>query len=66
MTRRKTPNRTRTRPIQCYVTDDEYMLVIKLARKRRLSISELIRSWIVSSAAARGIVESDPRKLPFA
>lgn len=61
---KRRPKRARGVPVQVYLSGHEQTLLVTLAAMKRVSVAELIRGWIVASAAARGIVSDDPRQLP--
>ena len=63
-TKKRTPNRTRSYAVQIYLSGDEITLLRMVATKKRVSVAELVRGWVIAAAAARGMVSTDPRKLP--
>lgn len=69
---RKTKRRTRTRPVQLYLSESEYADLQWLTERRGCSAAELVRSWIVRAGAACAghdgarSAEADPRQLTIA
>lgn len=61
--KRKPGRRTRTIPIQFYVSEVEHAGLETIARQRELSVSELVRRWI-RRAAVRAAVGRGARKTP--
>lgn len=62
--KRKQPNRARSYAVQIYLSGDEITLLRMLASKKRVSVAELVRGWVIAGAAARGMIATDPRQLP--
>lgn len=78
MTRIKPPilkrRRKRARPIQVYVSATEYRELARIAERRKVTVSALVRQWIKRAAAAangrdaprRAAAADDPRQLRLA